>query len=49
MNTLQKKKKYVFHLLDGDCITSKNLRFIVDPKQDSIFKYIFGMEAPKKD
>ena len=27
-----KKKKNVFHLLDRDCITSKNLRVIVDPK-----------------
>ena len=48
MNTLRKKKKYVFLLLDGDCITSKNLRFIVDPKQDSIFKLLFGMQGAKE-
>ena len=48
MNTLRKQKKYVFLLLDGDCITSKNLRFIVDPKQDSIFKLLFGMRGAKE-
>ena len=47
MNTLQ-KKKYVFHLLDGDCITSKNLRFIVEPKQDSTFKQLFGMRGAEE-
>ena len=48
MNTLRKKKKYVFLLLDEDCNTSKNLRFIVEPKQDSTFKQPFGMRGAEE-
>ena len=32
-----KKQKYVFHLLDGDSIKSKNLKFIAAPTYDYTF------------
>ena len=43
-----KKRKYVFHLLDGDSITSKELKFIVDPTYDSTFKILFGSTGSEK-
>ena len=43
-----KKKKFVFPLLDGDSITSKKLRHIVDPTYDSTFKLLFGMRGAEE-
>ena len=43
-----KKKKFVFPLLDGNSITSKKLRHIVDTTYDSTFKLLFGMRGAEE-
>ena len=43
-----KKGKFVFPLTDGDSITSKRLKFIVDPTYDSTFKLLFGSNGAEE-
>ena len=43
-----KKRRYIFHLLDGDSVTSKTLKLIVDQIYDSTFKKLFGCQGAEE-